>query len=137
MKITFEVRGGIIEPHSYDDLISISEMKDGIYQADLKNMDMRTAQQNRAMHKYFSLVAKALNESGQDIKHVIKADVPWTMESVKEIMWKGIQEAILNKRSTTKLTKDEIDKVFDVMNRVLGERCGVHVPFPNKENLQT
>lgn len=133
MKITFKVEMGQLIPYSIDDKNSLSNLKDGIYSVDVKNMDMRTIKQNSAMHAYFSLLAQAFNDSGQTISKVIKVDVEWTPDTVKEILWKPIMQAVLKKKSTTKLNKDEIDKVYDVLNRALSEKVGVSVPFPNKD----
>jgi len=40
----------------------------------------------------------------------------------------------LNKKSTTKLTKEEVTKVYDTLNRALSLKCGVSVEFPNNED---
>lgn len=93
----------------------------------------RSIAQNSAMHKYFSMVANALNNAGLDIKKTLVVDVSWISHTVKEIMWKGIQKALLNKTSTTKLTNIEVTKVYETLNRMLAERYGVYVEFPNKD----
>lgn len=93
----------------------------------------RSIAQNSAMHKYFSMVANALNNAGLDIKKTLVVDVSWSSHTVKEIMWKGIQKALLNKTSTTKLTNIEVTKVYETLNRMLAERYGVYVEFPNKD----
>jgi hypothetical protein len=133
MKVTFKIEMGQLVPYSAKDRATISNLKDGVYSVDIKNLDMRTLKQNRAMHKYFSLLSEAFNESGQTISKVLKVDVEWTPESVKDLLWRPIMEASLKKKSTTKLNKDEITKVYDVLNRALGERVGISIPFPNKE----
>jgi len=119
----------------FEDKDVLATLNDGVYEVTIKNMDYRSLQQNKALHLYFQLVADALTDAGLDIKHVIKADVPWTAQSVKSILWKSLQKALLGKESTTKLKKDEIDKVYDVMNRVLSERYGIYVPFPNRDKI--
>jgi len=96
----------------------------------------RTIAQNSAMHKYFQLVADTLNSAGLDIKKTLVADVDWSMISVKEIMWKRLQDALFNKTSTTNLTKHEVTKVYETMNRYLGQRYGVYVAFPSREVLE-
>ena len=95
----------------------------------------RTKQQNKALHKYFTLLAQTLNEAGYDMKRTLKKDVdiPWQPSTVKDFLWRPIQEAYLQKESTTELTTKDIDKVFDVLNRHLGEKLGVHVAFPSIE----
>lgn len=97
----------------------------------------RTLTQNRALHLWFTQVADTLNESGMDMRAVIReeVDIPWNMENVKNHLWRPLQIAILNKESTAKLTTSEIDKVYEVLNKVIGERCGFHIPFPCIDDL--
>lgn len=99
---------------------------------------LRTAQQNRALHLYFTHLAEALNDAGLDMRKVLKPEVeiPWSTMSVKEFLWRPIQEAQLGKSSTTELTTDEIDKVYDTVNRHLAKH-GVHVSFPSVEELMS
>ena len=98
----------------------------------------RTLKQNNALHLYFTLLADEMNTAGYDMKKVIRqeVDIPWNLYSIKEYLWRPVQEAQLGKKSTTKLTKDEIDKIYDTVNRVIGERTGIHVPFPSIESLE-
>ena len=95
----------------------------------------RTIQQNRSLHLYFTLLADELNAAGYDMRSTLKpgVDIPWAPELVKQYLWKGIQEAMLGKESTTELTSAEIDKVYETLNRHLAETTGVHVAFPSKE----
>lgn len=55
-------------------------------------------------------------------------------KSLKEILWRPIQESMVGEKSTTKLAKIEVNDVYDVLNRALGQKLGIHVPFPNDEN---
>ncbi len=96
----------------------------------------RTPDQNAALHLWYELVARELNEAGHTVQIVLekKIDLDWTKDMVKELLWRPAQKAILKKKSTTKLEKiGEIDTVFDHLNRHLGEKFGIHIPFPNKE----
>jgi len=98
----------------------------------------RTDAQNRALHEYFTQLANALNEAGFDIRKTIREgiDIPWTKNSVKEYLWRPVQEAYLKKHSTTELNKTkDIDAVYDIVNRAISERCGVSVPFPSIDEL--
>ena len=121
------VKNGWIQP-------SQVKVKDGIYVTELKNNDTRTLTQNRALHKYFILVAKALNDAGYEMRTFLKEgiEIPFTGASVKEYLWRVIQDAYLKKKSTTELDKKDIDTVYEIMNRALSTK-GVHVPFPNKK----
>lgn len=97
----------------------------------------RTAQQNRALHVYFSLIANALNDAGYDMRKVLKPEVeiPWSPSAVKEYLWRPIMKAQLRKFSTTEMSTTDIDSVFDTINRHLGEKLGIHEPFPSLEEI--
>jgi len=98
-------------------------------------MTQRTSQQNRSLHLYFTLLADELNQAGYDMKRTLKPgiDIPWSPATVKEYLWKPIQNAQLMKDSTTELTTKDIDIVYDTLNRHLSEKTGVHVEFPSNE----
>lgn len=96
-------------------------------------MEQRTLKQNKSLHKYFSLLAEELNNAGLDMKHVLTVDIPWTPENIKEWIWKPVQKAQLVKESTTELTTAEVNKVYETVNRLMGDKFGIHVPFPSDE----
>ena len=98
-------------------------------------MTQRTTSQNNALHKYLTLVAEALAREGhtmQDVTKVIRhAEIVPTMAALKEVVWRPLQEIILAKKSTTELTKQDIDPVYEAMNKWLGQEFQIHVPFPH------
>ena len=102
-----------------------------------KKYPQRTKQQNKALHVLFRLLAETLNEHGLDMRKTLKPDVeiPWSPASAKEFLWRPIMKAQLAKESTTELNTKEIDEVFDTINKHLGEKFGLHVPFPSIEEL--
>ncbi len=95
----------------------------------------RSNLQNRALHLLFKQVSEQLNELG--IAFVYKGlrgsefETEWTPELFKEFTWKPIQKAMFGIESTTKINTEQINKVFDVINRFFADR-GVKVAFPNK-----
>lgn len=97
----------------------------------------RTSRQNRALHLLFDHLAKELSGAGLDMRKTLKegVEIPWSGSTVKEYLWRPIQQAQLQKKSTTDLTTKEIDAVFETINRHLGERFGLHVDFPSIESL--
>lgn len=101
------------------------------------NEKKRTGQQNKALHLMFAHLAENLNSNGFDMKRTLKAhvDIPWTAQTVKDYLWRPIQEAQVMKKSTTELTTKEIDEVFDTLNRYLGQITGVYTPFPSIEEI--
>ena len=82
------------------------------------------------------MLAEALNDAGYEMKAVLAqkdVDVPWTKESIKEVLYRPIMQAMLQKHSTTEMDSAEVSRVWDVLNRHLGEKFGVTVPFPSDE----
>ena len=100
----------------------------------------RTPRQNRALHLYFRLLAEELNNGGYDVQIVLKEKlgVDWTPALVKEILWKTAQRWILQKKSTTELNKaEEINTIYEHLNRHIGEKFGVFVDFPHYANEES
>lgn len=85
----------------------------------------------------FNHLAQELNEAGFDMKKTLKPeiDISWNDYMVKEYLWRPLQKAILGKKSTTELTTKEIDKVFDVLTRHLGQKLGIELHFPSIETI--
>jgi len=85
------------------------------------------------MHLYFQLLADELNNAGHDMRKMLKPniDIEWNTQSVKTYLWKPIMKAISKKTSTTELEKDEVSKIYETLNRFLGEKLSIHVPFPS------
>ena len=95
----------------------------------------RTLQQNRALHKYFDLLAIALNDAGYDMKKTLKPEVeiPWTQQNVKNHLWRPIQEAMYGVESTADLDTIKPSEIYKVLDRHLSEKLNVSVPFPVNE----
>lgn len=95
----------------------------------------RTLRQNRMAHLWFTHLAEALNESGNDMQVVLskRMEVWWTPESVKECLFKALTKAMYNKDSTTQLTTKEFTKVADMLRDVLARDYGVNVDIPSIE----
>lgn len=100
------------------------------------NLKQRTIQQNRALHLYFQILADTLNDAGLDMKKILKPeiDIPWNKDTVKNFLWRPIQKAQINKKSTTELTTREIDLVFNTLNRHLSQ-FGIHESFPSFQEV--
>lgn len=122
---------------------TIQQAKEGIKEkfknvSEIKCLEKRRSSlQNRALHLYFTLLATALNDAGYDMRKTIKQDIDiiWSGKMVKEYLWRPIQKTYLQEKSTTRLKTGDIDKVYDILNKAIGERCGVYVPFPSIDNL--
>jgi len=98
------------------------------------NIKNRTALQNNSIHLLFKKTADEFNDAGLDIKQSIPANVQWSLQSVKDYIWRTLQKARTGKESTTQLTTTEIDAVYDEYNKYLSE-YNIHVPFQCVENM--
>ena len=94
----------------------------------------RSDPQNRAIHLFCRMLAKALSDAGYDVRTTLKADfeIPWNETLVKELIWREVQIAMFNKKSTTQLNKMEVGDVYEVINRHIAEKHGISVPFPSE-----
>lgn len=106
-----------------------------------KREKLRTDAQNRAMHKFFEVLAEDMNEHGIDLRAVLVemqfADISATKQNVKDLVWRPFQVALLNKKSTTELAKQkEIDLIWDNLNRFFIDKFKYEIPFfPSIEQM--
>lgn len=90
----------------------------------------------KGLRMYFQIVANALNDVGADMCVALKGtkQVWWDKDTVKEFLWRPVQKAQLHKDSTTQLLTNEIDQVYDTVNRHLGKHINT-VLFPSIEDI--
>ena len=95
----------------------------------------RTNRQNNALHKYFELLSDDLNNAGisrNKFFEVLKDGLMWSPESVKTTLWHTIQEAMGLGRSTSKLKRDDVGKIYDNITVLLADRLKMENPaFPS------
>ena len=97
----------------------------------------RTSRQNRAMHKFFEILAEQFNEMGlgyQDIFSV-NIEVKWTPALVKEALWRHVQRVSTGKESSTKLTTKELSDIAEAIERGLAIK-GIDIAFPSIDSLR-
>jgi len=95
----------------------------------------RSIQQNRSLYKYFDLLSATLNANNFDVQIVLSPNTEWSAEGVKLLLWKPVMQAVTGRSSTAKLTTTELTEIYDIINKALGERLGLSVPFPSIEEL--
>jgi len=96
----------------------------------------RTSLQNRALHLYFKFIVQAFLEHGISFKYIDDftgevIEIPYTEVLVKERIWRPIQIAMFNIKSTTKLDTFKINQILDVLTNHFAEK-GFEISFPNK-----
>ena len=102
-----------------------------------RKASQRTLTQNKALHKFCALLAEALNQAGYDMTVFPwreGLELPWSCASVKEYLWRPVQQAMTDKRSTTELTTVDPTAIHQALCRTIAERTGVEVPpWPSRE----
>ena len=99
-----------------------------------------STEQFDALHLWFRQVAQALIDSNQDmlliIEHMKRLPINPTEENVKAIMWKPVQKALYDTKSTKQLQKHQVGEIYDHLNRLLASLPQpVHVEFPSENRL--
>lgn len=128
-------RGAVLVPVA-DDLAGI---RDGIIAAKLSTSEkaIRTLQQNKSIYLYGNLVSELLNNGGITKQVYFEAkqiDCEWTPEAVIEDIWREFQFAMYGHRKTSKLSTDQVSKVYEQVARVLSENFNVTQSFPDRFN---
>lgn len=97
----------------------------------------RTNTQNASLHLYLQHLADALNDAGYDCLTFFKGgtEIPWTMDLVKSLIWKPIQDVVIGQSSTSKAERKDYSIVYDCLNRHLIEKKGIRVMWPCLENM--
>lgn len=98
----------------------------------------RTLTQSASLHLWFRWLAETLNDAGLDVHKTMRHDVeiPWSDRLVKELIWRPVQKAMLDKRSTTEADRLEYSEVYDVIARHMAQNHGVEVPpWPSREGM--
>ena len=97
----------------------------------------RTSTQNKSIHLYLEMVARELQNQGQTMKDVVRlmpeVEIIPTKESLKQIVWKPIQEATLGLTSTTELSTADVNTVYDIISMFLAKNFEISLPFPSQE----
>lgn len=90
----------------------------------------RSNAQNASIHLYMTQWSNQLNNAGYTFTNALGLEIPFTMELIKESIWKPTQKELFNIKSTTKLTTEMINQMIDVFSLNFGKR-GIYVEFPS------
>lgn len=94
-----------------------------------------TVQQFNALHLWCERLATALNDAGLDMRKMLKESIqiPWTKTTVKNELWRPIQIIVCGAESTKDPAPHEYVEIYDILNRHLSEKKGIHVAWPEKD----
>jgi len=99
----------------------------------------RTNQQRKAIEVYCAMLARHLNSGGYDLVKalsMINADIPWTQAKVKEDIWRPLQLAAFDIKSTTKLDRKQVSEVYEIVNRMTADNFGIGLRFPSYDGRE-
>jgi len=97
-------------------------------------MTRRTIQQNKSLHKGCQQIAQELINGGFSLQTALQnLDVPPTMETIKSA-YRAIAKSMFEVESTTELETNQINKVWDVLLKTIGENTGITIDFPSRHN---
>jgi hypothetical protein len=98
----------------------------------------RSSQENKALHVLFQNISFALNQNNFEYTwrgiQGFNISTKYTPEIVKNFIWKPLQDALLNKQSTTQLTHNDIQLIFEILGKFFAENK-IEIQFPSKEQL--
>lgn len=105
-----------------------------------KGKKRRTLKQNASLWKWLTIMADGLNERGIDHAKTLeilnarpKIDIMNTKDSLYVNCWLPIQRAIYpEKEGSSQLTTQEIQAVYEAMNKYFGQELGVSASWPDK-----
>jgi len=101
--------------------------------------DQRTSLQNNALHLYCQHLADDLNAAGFDMSLVLDklsktAEIPWTKLTVKERLWRPVQEAMTGLASTKDAPKPSYAQIYQALSKILAENFGITTEFPQRKD---
>ena len=94
----------------------------------------RSNQQNRALHLYWSQLARALNEEGNTYLSSRGKQLKFTSYKI-ENDWREIMQEMFGIFSTKDLTTQMINDIYDCVNLDYSLKYGVYVEFPNWQSF--
>jgi hypothetical protein len=134
MKIVCKLNNGILEPYSKSDIDKLSSLESAVYVVEINKHDIRTLQQNKALHLWCEHIANKLNDAGMYMAEFLKLEVEWSKDKVKEVVIKPLIKQMFGKSSTTQLSKQQLQEVIDVVTLAFANR-GIEIPqFPHVDD---
>ena len=100
----------------------------------MRSDDVRTLKQNNSLHAYCQDLADVFNDCGVESKAFFRESwtIIWTKDMVKENIIKPVLKAITGNSETSRASKKDLIKVYDVINNQLIESLGISVEWKSR-----
>jgi len=98
---------------------------------------IRTTKQNRALHLWYTLLAKRMVQQGLDMRKVLEPsiEITPTKDLVKNYIWRPVQIAKFEKVSTTQINHEELQEIYNDVDKHFLQEHKIFIPFPSIENI--
>lgn len=98
-----------------------------------------TDDQMASLHIAYREFARELTARGYDLKAALNQcptiEVPITEHNFKEVFVRPVLEVLgIERKSHNSLTADQVEMVFDTLNRAMANRFGISIEFPEKKD---
>jgi len=94
-----------------------------------------TPKQMASLHVAFRQFSEGMNDSGMSVQQVVHLPLSFTEAIFKEALARVVLKHFAGKDSFTELTTTEVDPFFDELNRAIGEKFGVSLPYPCLQSM--
>jgi hypothetical protein len=111
--------------------------EDKYLRINIKTGKQRSNTMNACLHLYCAMLADKLNNSGQEMVWTTgenQIEIPWTMLSVKDNLWRPLQLAVTKEESSTKPSNEKYKFIYETLNRHTATKLGISIPWPSEES---
>lgn len=136
-KVTFKINStDTLKDVTWDTAKKLGDIKFTDYEVK-KVVETRTSQQNRAFHKWLTMLAEELNARDYTQDKLLneikfKVEIPVTPTQIKDI-FRAAAQAMFQVESTADLTTVQIQQVYDAVDKRFAETTGITVAWPSEK----
>jgi hypothetical protein len=94
----------------------------------------RTNPQNNAIWLFCTWIATLFNDSGEMYTTPLDIEISWDKVLIMDIYWRPLQKQLYNKKSTTKLTINEVSPIAEAIIMYMAKK-GYDIEFPNWQSF--
>jgi hypothetical protein len=124
LKDSFKLR----DAHDYLDSLFM-------FSVEIKEVEnIRSNSQNNSIWLFCTWISTIFNDNGEMFTTPLGIEIPWTKDLIMEIYWRPLQKQLYKKKSTTKLTTDEVSPIAEAIIMHLSKK-GYEIEFPNWQSF--
>ena len=131
------------EINTLDDIFALSDhLRKNLGEGYLVEVsrNTRTQKQNKCLHGWLGLLAQRLNDAGYGVRKTLALlnkdfEMPWGTNSVKDLLYRPVMEAMTGKESTKDLDTIEPSDICQKVGARVSELTGITAPpWPDRFN---